>query len=522
MSLSDLSFGYRTSAREAPTLPAVTPLYEPPFSISNLNRNFEAVSGRLNIHYRQLLGPNRANQWAIRPLRATSRWLAENDVYISRWLEILRINVIGSEGIRLEAKITDGITGNYAYKTNTTLEKDWAEWCNAASVDGLWTFADIEQQAIRNTACDGEIFVRMMYGPKLNRWGFGLSIIDADLLDERNNATGLKNGNSIVQGIEVNALGQRQAYWFYNRHPDDTNTGLPLQKIRVPADEVLHIYRPSRPNQFHGIPWATPAFVMVAQVHEYTHAELVAAQAAANNIGSIETDLLDTTAYTKPPERVTLDSAAGQLLKLAPGERLEWTPATRPPAAFASFVTTLLHSIAAALNCPYSSLTTDVSLENYSSGRVSVIEARDYYKNVAAWLVRMLHDKVYEAWLTTSLENKAIQLPTDNPADYFDVEFRSRSWKWADPLKDLKGYEMAIQNNLISKAQVASEMGLNFRDVAQARYEEQKLEAQYRQRLVEVDGLGDYLIATLLTDDNKITVTEADPASATSAGAKKE
>ncbi|KQP33826.1 hypothetical protein ASF49_08135 [Methylobacterium sp. Leaf104] len=59
---------------------------------------------------------------------------------------------------------------------------------------------------------------------------------------------GIAPGNQFVQGVELDGIGARAAYWPYRRHPRD-NSGFgfnaPLTQTRVPADEFYHLHVPS-------------------------------------------------------------------------------------------------------------------------------------------------------------------------------------------------------------------------------------------------------------------------------------
>ena len=54
------------------------------------------------------------------------------------------------------------------------------------------------------------------------------------------------NGDRIRCGIEFDAIGRRVAYHFRRRHPgDSTDQGAVIpETVRVPAEDVLHVYRP--------------------------------------------------------------------------------------------------------------------------------------------------------------------------------------------------------------------------------------------------------------------------------------
>jgi len=65
----------------------------------------------------------------------------------------------------------------------------------------------------------------------------------------------LPNGNVIRGGIEFDKISRRVAYHLYREHPGERlmffNAG---ETTRVPANSVLHIYKPLRPGQYRPPP----------------------------------------------------------------------------------------------------------------------------------------------------------------------------------------------------------------------------------------------------------------------------
>jgi capsid protein len=88
-----------------------------------------------------------------------------------------------------------------------------------------------------------------------------LQLLEAEHLPfDKNEADG--NGNQIRCGIEFDKIGRRVAYHFYRKHPgDNTDQSGKGEIVRVPASEILHLYRPQRPGQIRGVPWISPALV---------------------------------------------------------------------------------------------------------------------------------------------------------------------------------------------------------------------------------------------------------------------
>ena len=60
-----------------------------------------------------------------------------------------------------------------------------------------------------------------------------------------------------------------------------------LSVERVPATEVLHVYKPIRAGQFRGQPWLTSVIAKLYELEQYTDAEIVRKKLAAMITGFI-------------------------------------------------------------------------------------------------------------------------------------------------------------------------------------------------------------------------------------------
>ena len=93
---------------------------------------------------------------------------------------------------------------------------------------------------MRRRIVDGEVFVRKIYVK--GRFPLRLQVLEPDQLDKSKIE---HQGRKVYEGIEVDEYLRPVAYWFL---PD------PLKDpIRVPADEVVHLWHRKRPTQVHGV-----------------------------------------------------------------------------------------------------------------------------------------------------------------------------------------------------------------------------------------------------------------------------
>lgn len=465
--------------------PAVQVPKPRPFSPVQQYRNafVAAATDRLNESwYGQLSGPNREMLTDIKRLRGLSRHLARNDVYAARYLSLVETRIVGPSGMHFQPRVLAG-NGEFNLPVNNELARGWEAFKTVAALDGSCHFVDLEQLIIRTVAMDGEAFIHVITDARVNAHGIALRMIDADQIDHSYTDLQTPTGNVVSQGVEVDRYGVRVAYHMLTGHPDERRTNKPQQRVRVPADEIIHIYRPARAGQYRGIPWMTNAMDLLGRLWRYMDAELIAAQAAASQLATIESPLNDASSYQGADNtREIIDIEPATMLRLAPGEKMTAWNTSRPTTAFGPFVNQILHGLASALNVSYSTLASDMSQDNYSAARMSGQLEQKHWDNLQSWFIRSFHQKVYAAWLQAALSQKALDLP-DTIDEYTAVLFRGPKLQSPDIKKDLEAARTGFELNVLSKTKWCAENGHDYHDVLNDRYEEEKLERQYEQDL---------------------------------------
>ena len=82
-------------------------------------------------------------------------------------------------------------------------------------------------------------------------------LLSPEQLDPALNRDDLNGGPRIVAGVEFNAFGERIAYHIFPEHPDLVVSML-APPVRVPAEDVLHVFEARVPGQVRGISWLAP------------------------------------------------------------------------------------------------------------------------------------------------------------------------------------------------------------------------------------------------------------------------
>lgn len=425
------------------------------------------------------------SRMAISTLRNRVRDLARNNDYVANALRAIQNNVVG-QGIRLQSQVsrTRGRgAGSLDTMLNQSIEDAWHRWGRADSCHtaGKLCFSEIERLLIRSTAESGEVFIRMIRRPfGRSPVPLALEIIEADYLDENFSGTDIANGNTIRMGVEVDKWQRPVAYHFWTQHPGDIATSgrtATQARIRVPANEVIHLFRTERPDQTRGIPWFSSALVRLRHMSGFEEAEVIAARASACQMGFIETpDPQFEGEAIVNGERVSTFEP-GQIRTLAPGEKFSQFSPQRPSGLLDPFMRFMLRGVSAGVGVSYETLSKDYSQSNYSSSRLALLDDRDTWKTLHSWMIETFHQRVFEAWLEMAVLSNTLNLPAyETDRNRFEnVRWIPRGWAWVDPNKEINAYKTAVRSGFMTLRDVVMQNGGDLEEMLETRRREVEL-----------------------------------------------
>jgi lambda family phage portal protein len=445
-----------------------------------------------------LRSPDMEAKVDLRILRTRSRALIRDDANANAFVKAALNNVVGPTGIKLRPRHTT-LEGQPFPKANAAIAAAWKEWSRAefCTMSGQLTLVDVANLALRTTIIDGECLIRKIVGVP-NKFGFALHFIDADQLDEYYNRFPEKGENEIRMGIEIDAYQRPVAYHIWTRHPSELTQ---RERVRVPADEIIHLKDVWRANGTRGFPWMAPVMLQLQMLRGLVEGELVASRASANKMGFITFDPEKGGAFTVPagqkaPENllfqpdqvtpalggvdtVTMDASPGSIESLGPGQSfVEWDP-KHPNGNFAEFQRAILHYVASGLGVAYDTMTGDLREANYSSMRQGAIRERATWRGIQQWFAAHFYQAVYEAWLPSALVAGGLDLPSFSVERWRDVQWQPRGWDWVDPFKDLQADSLAVAMGVTSRGRLCDERGDDFEEILNDLAEEKALAEEY-------------------------------------------
>ena len=397
---------------------------------------------------------------SMRLLRSRSRQVVRDNEHAKNAVRIVANNVINT-GIGMQATVATA-GGKLIDRANSEIEDAFEVWCMAKSCHtaGKLHFHDIERLAMKAIVTDGEVLIRKVkkaFGAD-NSIPYALEIIEADrLIDTYSSATAPGTGNAIRMGVEVDTWLRPVAYWLYPSHPGDFQWAnfQPSRYVRVPAEEIIHLYLIDRWPQTRGEPWFHATLKRLNNAAGYEEAEIVAARASASVMGIITSPETPEPEAVEDGQRLT-DLAPGTVHHLHPGETFTGFAPNRPNAGIDPFMRHMLRAVAAGIGCSYSALTKDYSQANYSSERAAQIDDRVLWRIIQGWFIRNFRAEIHKEWLEAAVLGGALKIPDfyTNRKKYEAVRFKPPGWSWIDPTKEVNAYKLAVRCGFMTVSDV--------------------------------------------------------------------
>lgn len=371
-----------------------------------------AVTGRRSGSWVPVGTDADAAAWGRRAkLAFVSRDMVRNTPLAARIQAVVANNVVG-DGI-----IPKVITKSAAAKAALMEAMDLHLNTTDIDADGRNTLSGLQRLAMVTVVESGEVLIRRRWRLRTDGFAlpFQLQILEPDYLDTTRDSI-RDNGNIVREGIEYDLIGRRVAYWLYKQHPGTMFRTLTanLASARVPAEEVIHVYRQDRPGQRRGVSWFANIAMAVQDLADHQDAQLlrqkIAACFAAFRIPA------DDEQPGEDPAELSTSIMPGRIQNLAPGEDIRFA---EPPGVqgYDEFKRSVLRDISSGVGLTYEAVSGDLSNVNFSSGRMGRMEMD---RNVSSWQWHMLIPQmmdpvgkwVLEAWdlMNMTTQRRAVRI----------------------------------------------------------------------------------------------------------------
>lgn len=396
----------------------------------------------------------------LRGLLAHSRFAAQNIDYVRSYEMMVRRHVVGRAGIALQMDARDP-GGAVDRQANDKIETAWDRWGRrgTATPCGRLSWWNVENVAATMLAREGNFLLRVHCGHGFGPFGFQVAPIAFDLLDLEHSED-LRDGRYIRSGIEFDAYHRPLAYHLFTAHPTETQGIAKRRKVRVPADDIIHAWRPTEPEQEFGVPQSHTALRRFNMLARYEESALAAAHYGAAVAAFFKQDADDSPTAAPAEADIPDEITPGMTAMLPPGVDLaNWSP-NYPNGEMPAFNKAMLRGGAAGLGVSYAGLTSDMEGANFSSLRDGRGEERDEWRMFQRDLFETLHAEVFRRWLPFALEASGLPLVK---RDKFDAAtWRPRSWPSVNPKEDATANEMDLRNGLKAPSQIVADRGEDF------------------------------------------------------------
>lgn len=395
----------------------------------------------------------------LNALRTRSHEKIRNNPYAANAVESIVSNCIGT-GIKPQSKARDA-------EFRKAIQSLWLQWTDEADAAGICDFYGLQALVLRSVVECGECFVRFKIDKKNSTVPLKLQVLEAEHLDTTKDYQ-LSNGNIIKSGIEFDKSGKRVAYYLYKEHPGDSFMGINIDSVRVPASEILHIYKPLRPGQIRGEPWLSNILLKLHELDQYENAELVRKKTAAMFAGFVTRLDPDVSVFG---EKDTDDRGVafaglepGTMQFLDPGEDIKFSNPADVGNSYEAFIKQQLRAISVGLGITYEQLTGDLSGVNYSSIRAGLLEFRRKCTALQHNLmVFQFCRPIWNKFIELAILSDLIKIPND--PDFALVKWIPQGFAWVDPIKEQNAQMNAVRCGFKSRAEVVSELGYDVEEI---------------------------------------------------------
>lgn len=412
----------------------------------------------------------------LRVLRSRARDLAKNNPFVRKYLSAISAKVVGPMGPSLDARNL-GPTGEMNERANKAIEAAWREFaCGPVTLDGRMDLPEVQRLVVESAAGDGEIFVREWRGgpaDRVNKFGYALELIDADLVDETywRKAQRSQGVNEVRLGVEENEFGQSVGFHVIEGRDEFTSD---RRRVFVDAREMFQVMRPHRVMQTRGLPWVHPVMYLLKMLDGYFEAEVVAARASASKMGWFTKK--DASSLSVPANEDRMMEANPGSIDYAPEgyEFVPWDP-VHPAGTFDPFTKAVLRAIFTGLGIPYATGSGDLSSVNYSSMKFGEEDYHDLIRMLHSWFTFQFCRRTYSSWLEMGILNNAIAVGgTSDPRAYQMALWTPRGFEYVDPNKDATADELMLSIGMESVQHLQRERGRDWKKVLEEQAEAEK------------------------------------------------
>lgn len=385
----------------------------------------------------------------------------------------------------------DGTTDK---NTNQILKTKWQEVRDHLEYTGRWGFADMCVINDYELTEAGEVLdiIHDRPAPGSN-FPLSIELLEPDRLPTSNeqftvhsaeqevlmagtdgmpiiNKDGVPTKHYVRHGIEYDENRQINAFHLLKTHPGSEFFGGSIETQRVPADRVIHYFRPDRAEQTRGVSWFVVVLNLLADLRDLLSWELVAARMQAmfgvhfNGSGPQNMPFPAPGNGSSNPPR---DALGNPVTQLQPGlmtygeQKAEMYGGNRPGGTFLPFFQSLIRLCGAGFGIGYSATSKDFSQGSYSALRQEDNEDDRSYRAAQGLHARHFIKRVWVQFVRKCaamglIDQRAYR---KNPARFERCKIGMPGRKHINPLQEMTAEAVALRNGIKDPDEVVNVSG---------------------------------------------------------------
>lgn len=392
-----------------------------------------------------------------------SRSLAKNNETVASYLNAATRMALGHQGFifNATAKNDDGTADRIA---NEQIEREWNNYNNSykkyVSSCGTMNGYELDRLVMLTYLIDGEVFIEKIQDEK-SPYGVRFRVIDSLDVDMLYNDYSGKN--KIVMGIKIDANGKPISYFVRKNTTDYYTAG---ERVEIPAEKIIHIYRKNFAGQIRGYTPLAPVILALNSIEEYKRAEIDAALLNACFFGLYEKNGIGS-AYDEYEDSITPDGSIAteietNTIKFAPdGYSFKNASVQHPNGNFGNFFKSALKGVCGTLGLSYNKISSDYESTSYSSLRASAIDNAETIKELQQFFISSWKDIEYAEWLKYLLISDLTNLPYSRIEKFMNHTFSGKNLEYIDPVKEMAAIQLRLQLGLSNPLEELKNAGKN-------------------------------------------------------------
>jgi len=341
----------------------------------------------------------------------------------------------------------------------------WESWGHYPEVTGRYDFATLQLLISECIDRDGEVFIVLT--KTKDGTGAALQVIEGHRVQTPPDKADNKN---IFDGVEMDKLNRPKAYFVLASEESFT---------RVPAEDMIHIFEPERPDQVRGYPRISVSLNQCLDRDELLRLEMQATK-AASTISLVATTKSGGTSGIFGPltNNETVDDktmetvwGGGAILRMRSDQDIKSFQLNRPNADLNAHLEQYIRSVALGLGLPYE-FVWDSSKVSGANTRLITAKAARRFEQRQNLLIAQALRRIWRYAAAVAIKNG--DLPVN--ANYFKVSWVCPRSITVDHGRDAQSDIALVEAGLMSRAEYFGSYGQDWEEqVAQIQREKATL-----------------------------------------------